>query len=241
MVLVVALLARLALTDDLLLYVRPGMGPWLLAAAATLAVITLAWCVAHLLGRRAAPGPDAGVDDGHRHGRDGGGRLSWLLMLPLAAIMVVPRAPLGSFAAARQDSPRATPSPEATAGGYPPLPTPVDGAHDMTLGNFVLYVLNDSERQLEGATVRMTGFVTPAAPGEEGFRLTRFLLLCCAADATPMSVAVHGSPPPYPLTDTRLEIEGQWRPDPSGREPDAPVVDVHSLREIPPPLDPYET
>jgi uncharacterized repeat protein (TIGR03943 family) len=237
MVLVAALLARLALSDDVLVYLKPGMRPWLLVAAVTLVTVTLAWLTAHRRDPHRAPE----VHGGPAHGSHGGGRLSWLLVLPLAAIIVVPPAPLGSFAAARQEQRRTPPPAEADGGRYPPLPTPVGGAHDMTLGNFVLYALNDTDRQLDGATVRMTGFVTPAASGEDGFRLTRFMLSCCAADATPMSIVVEGTIPPYPPVDTWLEIEGRWRPDPSGHEPDTPVVDVTSVREIPPPPDPYET
>jgi len=232
MVLVAGLLGRLALTDDLLLYLRPGMRPWVLSAAAALAAVTLACLVAHRRGGHR--------NDSHDHSH-AAGRLSWLLVLPLAAIVVVPPAPLGSFAAARQESRRPAPPPEEEAGGYPPLPPPVDGAHEMTLANFVFYARDDTERQLEGATVRTTGFVTPAAPGEDGFRLTRFVLACCAADASPISISVAGAMPPYPPVDTWLVIEGQWQPSPSGHEPDAPVVYVTSVREIPPPRDPYET
>src|SRR4029453_6259189 len=46
MVLVAGLLGRLALTDDLLLYLRPGMRPWVLSAAAALAAVTPAALVA---------------------------------------------------------------------------------------------------------------------------------------------------------------------------------------------------
>lgn len=176
-------------------------------------------------------------DDGHEHGR---GLVPWLLALPFAAVVLVSPAPLESFAAARQDT-RLPDQPADTADGYPPLPAAVDGAYELTLSEFAARAAFDTERQMEGETVRLTGFVSPPEDGAEGFTLTRFMIACCAGDAYPIKVSVRGLEQPVPATDTWLVVEGTWRPAPGEEQPDLPVLDVTTLTEIPQPADPYES
>jgi uncharacterized repeat protein (TIGR03943 family) len=197
------------------------------------------------------PPPDHGDDDGagagagagqaadhdHVHGR---GLVPWLLALPFAAVILVGPAPLSSFAASRQDT--RTPDPPAgDAGTYPPLPAPVDGAHELTLSEFAARAAFDDERQMEGQTIRLTGFVTPAEGGGSGFTLTRFRIACCAGDAYPIKVAIEGLDQPVPAVDTWLAVEGTWQPSTDGRDDEPPVLDATTLREVPQPADPYET
>lgn len=268
LVLVAALLLKLGLSHLHLLYVKPAMRPWLVAAGAVVAVLAVARYFV-------VPSGDAdetdeadqtdetdGADDhrqhdGHDHqGRDahdhhgahpGGSWLHWLLALPFVVVILVNPRPLGAYMAARE-APR-VPSPPSSSGiDYPPLPRPVDGAHELTLTQFTERALYDTEQQMEGERVRLTGFVTPAPDGGEGFLLTRFALACCAGDARPVQVAVHdlvpgrSAPPP---ADTWLVVEGTWRPDPSGRrsgrEPDIPVLAAEDIRGTPQPADPYES
>jgi uncharacterized repeat protein (TIGR03943 family) len=234
-VIVTALLLRLGLSDDLLIYLKPSMRLWLLVAAVALGTVTLGWLAAHWWGS-ARDGTEDG-HDGHDHGT---GRLRWLLLLPYAVVFVVPPEPLGAFAASREGA-QPTPPPMAGSGGYPPLPAAVDGAHELRLSEFVSYARDDPERRLEGRVVRLTGFVTPAGEGEVGFRLTRFVLACCAGDGRAVSVAIRGADRPLPPPDTWLVVEGRWRPAPSGNEPEVPVLEARSVREVPQPVDPYET
>lgn len=260
------LLLRLALTDAYLLYVQPAMRPFLVVAGLALAVTTATYALA----QRRHPSPDADldhagddcdpgscghansalVDDGHLgcdpgdHGTPSGERhrhstrIGWLLAVPLGALVAMPMEPLGAFAANRR--PATLPS-TSYQEELAPLPKPSDGAVDMTLGEFVTYAAFDANRQLEDQTVRLTGFVvTPDGSPDDEVHLTRFALSCCAADAWATSVTLHDLPVPVPPDDTWITVEGTWRPDPSGEEPDAPALDVAAVEEIPTPTDPYE-
>lgn len=264
LVLVAAVLLKLGLSHLHLLYVKPAMRPWLVAAGAVVAVLAVARYFVVPAddddddeayetdgagdhdqhgGHDGADGHDAH----HHHDAHAGSWLHCLLALPFVVVILVNPRPLGAYMAARE-APR-VPSPRSSSGiDYPPLPPPVDGAHELTLTQFTERALYDTEQQMEGERVRLTGFVTPAPDGGEGFLLTRFALACCAGDARPIQVAVPGpvpgrtAPPP---ADTWLVVEGTWRPDPSvrrsGREADIPVLVAEDFRQTPQPTDPYES
>ncbi len=51
----------------------------------------------------------------------------------------------------------------------------------------------DTVAQLEGQRVRFLGQFSP--DGGDAFKIVRFLMYCCAADAQPVSVQVDGAPP----------------------------------------------
>jgi uncharacterized repeat protein (TIGR03943 family) len=228
------LLLGLGLSDRHLLYVQPLMRPWLIVSGVVLVAIT-GGCV--LARRTADPGDDdAASPDARDHHT---GSLGWLLVLPLVAITLVPMEPLGSFAAARRPA-QLPPASALSASDFPPLPAPVDGAAEMTLGGFVTLAVYDPARRLEDQAVRLTGFISSSDEPDGGVRLTRFALSCCAADASATSVALHGLAVPPPPDDTWVTIEGTWQPDPSGHEPDVPAVEVSAIRPIPTPTDPYE-
>jgi uncharacterized repeat protein (TIGR03943 family) len=240
------LLLRLGLSDDHLLYVQSAMRPWIVAGALVLVAINAAYVLARWTRGRADAG-DAGADvsgvdawPGHPDHRDHrAGAIGWLLALPVAVVVVVPMQPLGSYAAARHPA-RLPPAPPLSGSDFPPLPAPVDGAVELTLGGFVTLALDDPDRRLEDQVVRLTGFVTSPDDAGGGVRLTRFALSCCAADAFATSVALHGLTVPPPPDDTWMTVEGTWTPDPSGDEPDAPALEVSAVRQIPAPADPYE-
>lgn len=229
------LLLRLGLTDDLLAFVKPSMRPWLLISGVVLAALTIGRL---FVGRR-------GEDADHVHAtvsepdHDHGSRLAWLLLLPFLAVFVVDPRPLGAFAASRQST-RAPDPPAGVTYAYPPLDPPVDGAHELSLTDFVNRAHYDDRHHMADATIRLRGFVVPA-PGEPGrFLLTRFALSCCAADGYPVQVLVDADGQQIPPPDTWLAVEGTWSPDPSGREPDVPRLSMRSLVTIDPPADPYE-
>lgn len=255
MAMVAALLLRLGLSDDHLLFVKPAMRPWLLVAGGVLVVLAVTRVLAaHSAGRPDAHGEavgagapdgggrrhDAARDGGHADGEHGGGWLPWLMAVPFVAVVVVPLAPLGSYMAMRQ-APRNPAPPESTVEGFPPLPAAVDGAHELSLTDFTSRARYDSERHLEGETVRLTGFVTPASGRHDDFLLTRMVLSCCAGDGAPVQVAVRGLDGPAPAADTWLVVEGTWRPPHAGgQQPAVPALQATSARRVPRPADPYE-
>jgi uncharacterized membrane protein YcgQ (UPF0703/DUF1980 family) len=89
--------------------------------------------------------------------------------------------------------------------------------------------------------VRLVGFVAPT-DGADGYRLTRFVIFCCAADAEALQAVVHGDPAPR-ARDQWLEVEGQWLPRPAAVDdpsPPPPVLNVDLVRPIAPAHPPYE-
>lgn len=218
----------LGLSDASLAYVRAALRPPLVASGAVL----LALAVATLRGR---PGPRPAPDDGHGHG----GRLGagWLLIVPVLVLLLVAPPALGSFAASRQ-APRAG---GAATGAFPPLADPVDGAVPLPVSEFVSRALYDEHRSLAGARVRVLGFVTPGDHG--GYRLARFNVFCCAADAEAYEIEIRGDATPR-RADQWLLVEGRWLPQPVAgtMQPSTrrPVLVAEAVTPVKPPADRYE-
>jgi uncharacterized repeat protein (TIGR03943 family) len=87
-----------------------------------------------------------------------------------------------------------------------------------------------------GATpVRLTGFVAQERDGA-GFRLARYQIACCAADAVAAVVRVTGATGAPPPRDRWVTVTGTFRRTAG----DVPELQASSLVEITPPTDPYE-
>ena len=232
---------RLGLTDAALAYVKAGLRPPLVVAG-TILLLLGALQISRAFRatvEHAAPAADGTPTEAADHGHDGP-RVAWLLALPLLALLLVAPPPLGAFAASRQSDALSKPM----RGEAGPLPAPVDGAVELTLGEYSFRALYDTELSLQDKTVRLTGFVTNAEPGDDGaFRLTRFKLNCCAADGQAINVVVKGDQAPPPV-ETWLEVEGRWlgRSDEEADliTPKPAVIELTSMRQVPEPSQPYE-
>jgi uncharacterized repeat protein (TIGR03943 family) len=218
---------RLVLTGAYLNYLKPGMKVWLLVSSGLLLLVGLA-----LLGR-AFFSPS---HSSHDHPMT---RASWLLLAPALALVVMPTDPLGSFAVDRRDIRQADVDTTPT---FDALPEPVDGAFELSMREFNDRASLDRKRSLENKRVRLTGFVAPAASGSDAsFVLSRFVILCCAADAYPVEVEIYGAD--APPVDSWVVVEGEWRV-PTGTF--RPYVDLVSLdarkpvRTISRPENPYD-
>jgi uncharacterized repeat protein (TIGR03943 family) len=209
-------------------YVRPSLGPYLLASGVVLLLLGLLPPLG-LLGRR----PSRHPDQAHPHQ---GARVGWLLLLPMLVLVLVQPAALGASAVSSRST---VPGGDDT---YPPLAPPVRGAVPMTMAEVVTRALHDRGRSLEGVRIRVVGF---AAPGDdaEGYRLTRFVIFCCAADAEALQVVVRGDRVER-RPDQWLEVEGRWLPRPVAANddltPPPPVLAVDVVRPIAQPRLPYE-
>ncbi|MET0474443.1 MAG: TIGR03943 family protein [Mycobacterium sp.] len=174
-------------------YVKPGLLPWLVAAAAVLVVLGLAAIVRDL--RHAA---DEG-HDGHEHRHQPW--LGWLLLIPIAMVAFVVPPPLG----ANGTSPAAVSAPQRRA--FPPLPQ--GDAPTVSLPEVVMRAAADSTNSLAGRSITLTGFTLHRPDGVD---LGRVVIVCCAADAQlarvhlsgPAAAAVAGDP-----EDTWVRIRGQ--------------------------------
>jgi len=221
-------------SDAALNYVRPSLAPFLLAGGAVLLLLGLLPPLG-LLGRQPAGDPDGHEPEdqpGRGHGR---ARVGWLLLVPVLVVVLVQPAALGSYAVSGRSA-----VPGGARGDFPALAAPVRGAVPMTMAEFVTRALRDRGQSLQGARVRLVGFVTPGGGG--AYRLTRFVIFCCAADAEALQVVVRGDGVQR-QRDQWLEVEGQWLPRPVPADDDpgpAPVLAVDSVRSIEQPHRPYE-
>ncbi|WP_271215767.1 TIGR03943 family putative permease subunit [Streptosporangium carneum] len=260
-----AVLRISAFSSTYLNYVKPGFRPFLIAAGAVLVVLGLAGLLQAFRsrgssgqeeprdhgdhgGHRDHGGPgdhegheeheghgDHGDHGGHGHDHSRGPRVAWLMFLPVFAIFLVAPPALGSFAAARSD----TPPPRGQAlSSFTPLTG--KGPVDMPIGEFIGRAWDDGERSLTGREVRLTGFVVPSKRKGQWY-VTRMQIACCAADAFPLKVAVKGLQ--APPENAWVEVVGTWIPQTFGEMPNGvvyPELAGTDLARVDAPAEPYE-
>jgi uncharacterized repeat protein (TIGR03943 family) len=212
-------LLRLTFTGTYTRYVRAGMGPWLGVAGVVLVVLGVVTLVRAV--RHARP------VDAHGHGASP--PVGWLLLAPIAALLLVAPPTLGSYGVDRG----AAVDIRAGAHGFDRLARG-DGPVAMTLLEFGQRAFDRDGVSFNGATVQLTGFV--AGGHDEGFRLARYQIACCAADAAPVVVRVvgiDGEPPPQ---DTWVTVTGSHRAGAA----EIPELAATSVVEVAQPDDPYE-
>jgi uncharacterized repeat protein (TIGR03943 family) len=222
--LVGAVLLRLTFTDTYRRYVRPEMGRWLTIAGVAVIVLGLVTLVRAL---RHGAADAAALDHDHDHHHHGIG-VGWLLLAPIAALLLVAPPTLGSYGVnhgARVDV-------RAGAPVFDRLPRTA-APRPMTLLEFSQRAFDHDGASFNGASVQLTGFVAGAEPG--GFRLARYQIACCAADALPVVVRVVGTAGGSAPRDQWVVVTGTFK-----RGGDVPELAPTSVAEIPAPNDPYE-
>ncbi|MFE3032404.1 TIGR03943 family putative permease subunit [Streptomyces canus] len=230
LLLVGAAVLRISLFSALYLrYVQSGLRPYLIVSGALLVLLGVTTAVR---AARTVPEEDEGPHDhGHDHTHTTGPSFAWLLTLPATALLLFPPPALGSYSAAREDAQRAAQG----VGTFPALPSgdPVE----LSVASFTSRAIYDSERSLQGRTVRLTGFVTRGDGG--AWYVTRLLVSCCAADATTSKVQIRGAD--TPVTDTWVTVTGTWHPNGKlGSTAAWPVLDAKTIVKVAEPSDPYE-
>jgi uncharacterized repeat protein (TIGR03943 family) len=213
-------------------YVRPSLAPLVGAAGLVLLALGLLPPLG-LLGTARGGSPDP--PGGHRHR----GRVGWLLLVPVLVVLLIQPAALGSYAASSR-----TVVPGGGESGFPPLDAPVRGAVPMPMAEFVTRAVRDPGQSLAGVRVRLVGFVAPAEDGDKDgrYRLTRFVIFCCAADAEALQAVIRGDAVPR-ARDQWLEVEGTWQPRPAAVDdpnPRPPVLNADLVRPVAPARPPYE-
>ncbi|GGW41022.1 TIGR03943 family putative permease subunit [Streptomyces caelestis] len=216
-----ATLLHAGLTDLYLRYVKAGLRPLVLLAGVVLivtAAATLWYERRHAAERRP-----------HHHEP----RISWLLALPVLALILVAPPALGSYSAAHTGTALTKPF------GFPDLPA--GGPLRLGVADYAGRAVYDDGRSLRDRELKITGFVTLDRAGAP--YLVRMGLNCCAADAQPVKIALTGNIPPVLSPDTWLEITGRYTPrrtkDPVNDGP-IPYLDVTTARPVPAPSDPYD-
>jgi uncharacterized repeat protein (TIGR03943 family) len=216
--LVGALLVRLSLGGAYTRYVRVGMGPWLLVAGILLAVLGAVGVARALARSRPADGE-------HHHGE----RVGWLLLAPVVALLMVTPPALGSFGVDRSTVV------QVSSGGRTFDPLPTGGPVPMTLLEYGQRAADHAGGSFGTTPVRLTGFVARTRDGA-GFRVARYQIQCCAADAVAAVVRVVGATGDPPALDAWVTVTGTFQ-----RSADAvPELRASSLATVPAPADPYE-
>lgn len=219
--LVGALLVRLSVGGAYTRYVRVGMGPWLLVAGILLAGLGAAGVIRALVRSRTA--------DGHEHDHQHGELVGWLLLAPVVALLMVTPPALGSFGVDRSTVV------DVRSGGRTFNPLPAGATVAMTLLEFDQRAADHAGASFGTTPVRLTGFVARTSDGD-GFRLARYQIQCCAADAVAAVVRVVGATGDPPTRDAWVTVTGNFEasPDP------VPRIRASSLATVPAPEDPYE-
>lgn len=234
LLLVGVVLIRLTVTDAYQRYVRTGMWPILLAAGALLVLLGVVTVVVAFRSRAGVTSQDL---DAHGHGHDGHDghedrlRVGWLLLVPVLALLLVTPPALGSFGVDRGVVVTQSTSQQV----FDPLPAG-SAPRPLTVLEFDQRAFDRDGSSLRGATVQLTGFVARPVDGD-GFRLARYQIACCAADAVAAVVRVVGPTGPEPPRDAWFTVTGTF----SGLGADGvPELSAVSARQVPAPVDPYE-
>lgn len=234
--------AKLALSGAYTAYVRPGMYPFLLAAAA---VLVLAGASTAVRAVRATPdGFDDPDDGGHDHG---GGRLgvppvALLLVAPLLLAYLVGHPGLGA-ATAVDDGGQAPPPSRGVS--YAPLQPAPDGVSDIGVLETIQRGLSNDGESLRDHPVRVVGFLTPAGGPAGTVTLSRYAITCCAADAFLASIDLSWpGPPPRASTGQWFAVTAEFAMVERG-DPHRPrvllTVPSGGVAPVAEPADPYET
>ncbi|KAB1148830.1 TIGR03943 family protein [Streptomyces luteolifulvus] len=222
-------------TDLYLRYVKQGMRPLLIGSGVLLLVLGAAeawsWRTRH--DGHEGHGDGHGHDgDGHVHDHSGVPKVAWLLFLPALSLLFYAPPALGAYTASREPAKAVT---EQKQEDFDPLPTA--SPLPITLRDFTRRVQQDRSRAIDGRTLLMTGFVTPAEGGD-GWDLTRIMLSCCAADAQSVKVRIHGVT--APPADTWVTVTGTWHTGGTlGTRSAQVALDARAVRKVARPANGY--
>ncbi|MFI0444436.1 TIGR03943 family putative permease subunit [Actinomadura sp. 6N118] len=212
-------------TNLYLRYVKAGLRPLLLAAGAVL-IVTALVTVWYEWRRAKAPQRH---EHAHREPR-----ISWLLALPVCALVLVAPPALGSYAADRTGTALQRPSGFAALPAGDPL--------RLSIVDYAGRAVYDRGRSLGGRRIKITGFVI--LDGSGGSYLTSMVLNCCAADAQPIKIGLSGQLPRILQPDTWLEVIGTYTGE-QAKDPIndgvIPFINVSQSRRVPAPQDPYDS
>lgn len=231
-----AALLHAGLTDLYLRYVKAGLQPLVLAAGVVLIVTALATAWYEWRPKRRRPDHGDGPQDdhgGHEEHAHREPRVSWLLVLPLFALILVAPPALGSYSAMR------TGTALQQSFGYTKLPE--SGPLRLSLVDYAGRAYYGHGRDLVGRQVVVTGFVALDHSGAP--YLVRMALNCCAADAQPVKVGLTGKIPPVLQPDSWLEVTGTYTAE---RTKDTvnggpiPYLRITQAKPVPTPHDPYD-
>ncbi|MFL5994191.1 MAG: TIGR03943 family putative permease subunit [Streptomyces sp.] len=217
-----AALLHAGLTDLYLRYVKAGLRPLVIAAGVVLIATALA--TAWYEWRAKAE------EHEHAHREP---RVSWLLVLPLFALILVAPPALGSYSAMRTGT--------ALQQSYGDPEIPKSGPVRLSLADYAGRAFYEHGRGLEGRQIVITGFVALDHSGAP--YLVRMALNCCAADAQPVKLGLIGKIPPVLKPDGWLQVTGTYtakRTKDTVNGGPIPYLRITQAKPVPTPHDPYD-
>jgi uncharacterized repeat protein (TIGR03943 family) len=229
-------LLRLAVTGTYARYVKVGARPYLIAAGIVITALALVSLWQAVAGRRRRVATPNGADAHHHHHHHGRFEVAWLLLAPLAVLLLLAPSPAGAYEAGRAGS--ALPPAPSSPYGSLPAGDPVT----ISVVDYASRAVFDAGHTLVGRRVQLTGFLTKAPGG--GWYLTRMLVTCCAADAQPIKVGLAGTPPAGADVDVWVTVVGTYTPQTSKDTVNGSTIaylTVVSAQVTQQPSDPYES
>ncbi|WP_420795929.1 TIGR03943 family putative permease subunit [Corynebacterium diphtheriae] len=201
----------LALTGRINNYLQPGFRPASLATGLVLVALAL-WSAV-------------------RPNSFSSRRTSWFLLVPVCVVAVFAPAALG---AATLNSSGVT---RVVGNNLDDLALPKlakDQLNPMTMEELITRFLRSDSATFDGTVVEVEGFASAAADGT--WRLSRYKIYCCAADAMAYTATLETST--SMSSDQWYRVRGVVRVS-SAHNPQFPVIEVHNLEAIDTPTEPY--
>ena len=201
---------------------------WLVVAAS----IGLVWIGAVYHSRRVR----TSEQPHHHHGEFSWGGL-FLVLLPIVVGLTVPRTPLGADAMRNRTVNVESMTSLAAPGNTRLLLKP---AGKRTILDWVmLFLMASDDSALNGEQADVTGFVYHDDEAEaDTFRVSRFVVTCCAADAVPVSLPVFWPGSRALKNDQWVEVSGHFEIRSIAETP-APVLIADSVTVVEMPEMPY--
>ncbi|AOS65046.1 TIGR03943 family putative permease subunit [Actinoalloteichus hymeniacidonis] len=175
------------------------------------------------------------------------GRSSWMLMLPVLAILMIAPPALGSDSVQRAGDRSVVSERPPSSGLFGPLPE--GEIPEMQITDVVMRTVWDAGGALEGRRISVTGFlVREEASGDSGaaVHVARIRIMCCAADALPVKLRLTSDGAPAAALDTIavdgwMQVVGEVVPgsatEANGNVPEFLVSEVTPIEA---PADQYE-
>jgi uncharacterized repeat protein (TIGR03943 family) len=236
LVLVGGALLKITLDGTYLRYVKPSVKPWVLTAGVVMIALAVVAIVRDIIADHPGIATDNSAAHDDDHGHQHGGRWVWLLMLPVLAIFLVAPPALGADSVLRSSGRTAPSVVQQGSAAFPPLPR--GAVVPVSMSEFITRGVWDSTHSLDGRTVALTGFVVHQNGADY---VARLVITCCAADATPMKVALTGQQARALANDQWVRAEGRLVPGSATTADEyTPTLTVSALVTTAAPADPYE-
>lgn len=161
-------------------------------------------------------------------------RISWLLVLPLLALILVAPPALGSYSAMRTGT-----ALQKQPWGFADLPA--GETIRLNLVDYAGRAAYDHGRSLDHRHIKIAGLLALDRDGTP--YLVRMALSCCAADAQPVKIGLTGRIPPVLRPDSWLEVTGTYtakRTKDPANDGIIPFLDVTEVKPVKAPRDPYD-